>query len=94
LLKTINVTAECIADGEKSRCDRCPIALAVQQAFPDHHLVFVNATSVRVYSPDEWYRADLPDDGVEFVTLFDASEPVGPFTMELDFVDPQTTTED
>jgi hypothetical protein len=89
-MTTINVTAEHIAAGERENCERCPVALAIRDAFP--HLVYIEVApegiSISLRGADIWglkAHVDVAREVQEFIRAFDSGEPVEPFTFELDY---------
>jgi hypothetical protein len=74
----IEVTAEDIAQGERSDCYACPIALAVKRATGKQ----VAACHAHVYVGDD--KGLLSADARSFVTAFDHNEPVSPFSFDLE----------
>jgi len=85
-MTTINVTAEHIENGVRENCERCPVALAIMDAFPGASGIYVES---RVFSISrDGYRRDeikLPREASEFIWDFDASKTVQPFSFELDY---------
>jgi hypothetical protein len=93
--KTIPVTAVHIALGERSDCSRCPIALAVNAAFPGKTCV-VTWSNVYIYPDENAYfsyingeeLARAPEstwshDGSDFISLFDEGFTVEPQEVTL-----------
>ena len=78
---TIDVTQEDIDQGERDKCRRCPIALAMKRVFPGKVSL--------VYGTVAWVDldryADLPDEAQQFIMYFDEGEPVEPFSFSLGF---------
>jgi hypothetical protein len=79
---TINVTQHDINHGERDKCKRCPIALAMQRTFP--------LLGSSVYTTDVWLSGHgfimLPPEARYFIGRFDAEdrENIHPFSFELD----------
>lgn len=76
----IKVTTDDILYGQRGYAVGCPVALAMHR-----HTVLQGAavTSINVWSPATGY-VDLPESVAEFIRRFDNSEPVFPFTFDLD----------
>jgi DNA gyrase inhibitor GyrI len=76
----INVCQEHINRGERKRCDRCPIALAVKDKLESKD-INVNAMGIFVglYCQFKWH---LPKSAQKFIKRFDAGGHVKPFTFE------------
>ncbi len=75
---TIEVTADDIANGIKSSCTGCPIALATKRAIIDpFQYVAVEDNCMSVGRTD--YR--LPKVAADFVADFDADQSVKPFVF-------------
>lgn len=80
---TVQITADHIAAGVATKCERCPAALALTEAtgvqwYVDRYYAFpVN----HVHDRERWWR--LPDELVCFIARFDTGEPVEPMAFEL-----------
>ena len=89
--RTVNVTAEDIANGKAKDCSKCPVAIAAQRTFPELYAVEVFAHEIRAFDPP----LDRPNycfhpttqehtDEVEaFVHAFDEKQWVQPFSFDL-----------
>ena len=79
---TIHVTQQDIDLGQRDKCKRCPIALAMQRTFPN--------LDASVYTTDVWLSKHgfivLPHEARRFIYRFDADdrENIRPFSFELD----------
>ncbi len=70
-------------------CNRCPIALALNEQIPSEDGWIVNCLSVRrMWDHEE--RIDLPGNAGEFVKEYDAGRPVEPFAFTITL--PEETT--
>jgi hypothetical protein len=78
----ITVTAQHIAEGVRESCVRCPVALAIADAFPG---VPFWVGSAHFFLEEEEVEIDLPADAKEFISSFDDSRPVEPFSFTLDY---------
>jgi hypothetical protein len=85
----ISVTAEHIARGEPDSCRFCPVALAINGAFPDAGLIAVDGDHVALCDgpslSNNWIELDMPDPARRFIEAFDQGGHVEPFTFELDY---------
>lgn len=96
MLTTIHVTAEDIAAGKQSDCQRCPIALAFKRS-TKHEFVEVGMEGISVYNKpiDELTHKEimaqepisLPDEAKRFISLFDSNELMSPTSFQLDIPD-------
>ena len=65
----------------QSRCDICPIALALQEAYDDPTMYSTMHFGGSEQDPD--LGIDLPGDAVDFVARFDGGHSVDPFSFEV-----------
>lgn len=80
------VTQDDIDNGVPKSARSCPIANALKRTdiSPEGYLVEVAVPDVCVYNDEELVDVyDLPDEAVNFATLFDKGEKVEPFEFEL-----------
>jgi hypothetical protein len=87
-MTTVSVTAGHIAKGQRDSCRRCPVALAINETFPDTELVAVDSAYVtmgRGPLRGGWIELELPDAATRFIEAFDCHDPVEPFTFDLDY---------
>ena len=89
-MTTINVTAEHIARGERENCERCPVALAIRDAFPDLAYIEVAPEGIGIGPPGaDIYgieaHIDVPREVQEFIWDFDDSGRGEPFSFDLDY---------
>jgi hypothetical protein len=83
---TIHVLQEDINDGEREKCKRCPIALAIQRTLDTKFAdVFPHVAYTRKTNGTFWSTAALPDIATAFIFRFDAGQPVEPFSFEVTF---------
>lgn len=76
----VNVTQEDIDLGQHSHCTKCPVALAISRAIKED-LVSV-AYSFCLIGADKY---QLPEEVSSFITHFDLSESVLPFSFEFQY---------
>ena len=79
-MKTITVTLEDIAKGERGSACSCPIALAIKRATNQRCHV---SPTLFCFERD-LYDKPLPRVAGQFVIAFDGNKPVEPFSFELD----------
>lgn len=80
----IDVTGKDIRNGVRKIADSCPIALAVQRAFPDKGIE-VDDQIIGVYAPGESQLFKTPLVAKEFIALFDGGTATPePFSFDLD----------
>lgn len=86
---TVEVTRDRIAAGVPGQCDVCPIALAVMAVVAEGVSVSVGDDTIDLSLPgeDEPHSILTPDDAERFIADFDSSQPVAPFTFDLDIPD-------
>ena len=80
-MTTINITAEHIAKGFARDSGRCPVALAIRDAFPKAGNIAVTGLYIHMGLREH----ELPAEVQHFTWDFDAGRPVEPFTFELDY---------
>lgn len=80
---TVSVTQEHIDHGERMRCNRCPVALAIMDAIPDVSNANVDTLGWAAlhYGGSHFAGMALPPEVTDFVLAFDARRPVSPFTF-------------
>lgn len=81
----IKVTQEHLDAGKAEDCFRCPVALAVYDAFPDATRVLVTGMSVHVTLGQWRYTAQLLSDVTKFICGFDTGNIMKPFEFEMEF---------
>jgi hypothetical protein len=81
---TISVTAEHIAAGEREKCEKCPVALAFLTALPRADRAVVTGFGVSLYRAGVKTRLRLPDAASDFISAFDNSDPVAPFSFDIE----------
>ncbi len=81
----INVTANHIDSGIKCDSGACPVALALQEAFPDKKWIYVDMWKMQIGG----YHTEPPESVSEFIDKFDNpyQDPkwLEPFDFELDY---------
>jgi hypothetical protein len=85
---TINVTARHIAKGKRRDCERCPVALAIRDAFPDLIYARVGPVNIALQRNAGEYLTyfAFPPEVLDFTRHFDfARRKPEPFTFELDY---------
>ncbi len=86
----VTVTAGHLAAGTRQDPERCPIALALHDAFPAASYIAVNGEAITLNTcTDDPFMWDVeitpPPEVAAFVDDFDAWRPVQPFKFELDY---------
>ena len=71
----VNVTQQCINEGEKGNPNNCPVALAIQK---EGLMCSVHPEDVRF---DHYGPVDLPQDSIDWITSFDDGQEVEPFSF-------------
>jgi hypothetical protein len=84
-MTTISVTAEHIAKGRPGDCRFCPVALAVEDAFPGTNCWVARDTLTLYSNGRQRLRVPHPGTVLKFIRAFDSADPVEPFTFELDY---------
>lgn len=79
----IKVTTNCIKDGIPKSGTCCPIALAIDEAFPNKYLC--ENVLYKTAEFKQGIRVDLPRSAQRFIKRFDADKSVKPFNFYLDF---------
>ncbi len=82
---TIHVTQAHINAGVRQECRTCPIALALRGAIahaPEVQVMSGSFVAFGSHGGAEIHR--LPEAAQDFITAFDAGQPVQPFSFELD----------
>lgn len=83
-MTVISVTAEHIAQGLRSSCSRCPVALAIADAFPGAD-VWVGGASFDITFDNRDADVDLPSEAEDFIGRFDEDGFGEPFTFTVDY---------
>ena len=86
---TVIVNQEHIIKGEKATCDKCPIALALNEQHPREIMWCVDPDSASNGSFENEERYLLPAKARDFMTRFDDGEEVKPFSFKLINIEPQ-----
>ena len=91
----IQVKQDHIDRGKREHCQKCPIALAISEAFPGTQVsVFARIRNTIIDDGDFVYRAYvridaigriLPDSVSQFIDDFDFLRPVQPFEFDLNY---------
>jgi hypothetical protein len=83
----VNLCHTDIADGDRARCDSCPVALAVVGAVPGCTDVEVTGRWIAIARGDEHWQARTPAVVAEWMRTFDGHGPlfVQPISFPLDF---------
>lgn len=77
----IKVTKEDIAIGERSSCERCPIATALNRSLLSH--ANVGYDSIKIGNTDGTsYVSTTPQSARSFIAKFDNGKHVKPFSFE------------
>ena len=87
MMTTVAVTAEHIDKGKREDCERCPVALAILDAFPSLYYVRVGPDNIGVQRRENELLTLLavPLDVANFVWDYDdGTSTVYPFTFTLD----------
>ncbi len=82
----IHVTRRHIARGIPRLCLACPVALAIDEAFPQAWRVSVQRLEVHIHFTDSYHRATyrLPLRVQAFIADFDNGDNVKPFSFNLE----------
>ena len=81
---TVTVTEGHITEGVRGSCSHCPVALALDDAFPDATAYANGATFDLWFHAGDAMRFDLPAEAESFILAFDDGDPVEPFTFTVD----------
>jgi hypothetical protein len=89
-MTAVSVTAGHIARGKRQDAERCAIALALHDVFPDAEYIMVSGDGITLQpcTDDAWMaEAEImpPPEVAAFVEAFDDGNDVEPFTFELDY---------
>ena len=73
-------------DRGKPGCYACPIALALTESFEDKLFAVhrYNVTVATRFASDQFKTVMLPKVAADFISVFDAGEPVEPFSFEFE----------
>jgi hypothetical protein len=82
---TISVTAEHIAEGVRCSCSRCPVALAIADAFPGADVWVGGASFDITFEDAEPVFVDLPSEAEDFIGRFDEDGFGEPFSFDVDY---------
>jgi hypothetical protein len=77
---TINVTQDHIDNGKKGTANRCPIALAIKDAFGPAVRVYVSITAYQIGPVKD---RPLPPEAITFIQKYDRGSTVKPFSFEI-----------
>lgn len=77
----IQVTQEHIANGLALNCERCPVALSLQESLPERAKITVDRFFITIEGID--YKT--PSLAADFIAAFDARHQVEPFEFDLDY---------
>lgn len=82
MMVTIDVDEECIKNGQRGRCQSCPIALAVNKRLRDFYRSHVSG-NLAFFGPGVMleYSTGLPEIAVRFIHDFDVNAEVKPFSF-------------
>lgn len=80
ITKEIQVTQEDIAKGVKENAECCPIALALNRAFPECDIADVSESAIVCFDDGSWAEYGSDEIG-SFISAFDAGDPVQPFNF-------------
>jgi hypothetical protein len=83
-MTVITVTAQHIAQGARSNCWRCPIALAVREAFPDTAIA-VSDFYIQMTLDGQQRIIRTPRETALFIRAFDTGVPIEPFSFTVDY---------
>lgn len=86
-MTTINVTQQHIDKGCRIQASNCPIALAIDELLKEPLQAWVCQSNIGIGAEGEErfrYQENTPESAKEFITRFDAGEPVEPFSFDLD----------
>lgn len=74
-----------IQNGVRGNACRCPIARALQRAFPGAPGIWVSTYTQIVFTADEEHYAEtnMPPAAVAFMRAFDDGKPVGPLEFDV-----------
>ena len=84
-MTTITVTAEHMANGLPGDCASCPVALAVEDAFPRATGVAVGHRYISIDDEGGTVCLIIPDDVQDLIHDIDAGDYVEPFTFDMDY---------
>lgn len=81
--KTVTVTVDDIRDGVAINCTQCPVALALQRAYPEAD-ASASPLFLRFYGNREIVAfAITPDEVRKFISRVDSFKDVEPFSFEI-----------
>lgn len=89
--RTVEVTVDDIAKGQRHHCQACPVAIAVKRVFPEVTHVTIYEQEAIAYNPEpnrlnrvsNRTSSHLPVEVTEFIQTFDNKKEVQPFSFSL-----------
>jgi len=84
-MTAVSVTADHLTLGIPGDCGNCPVALAVEDAFPRAVGVSVGDLYISMRHEGRDELLIIPEDARALIADIDAERPVEPFTFELDY---------
>jgi hypothetical protein len=84
----LEVTQQDIDRGKRGECDKCAVALALSRQLPQYEPSVGNLSGITLYDKESRlpiYECDNTKKIQEFISKFDAGEPVKPDTFSLFF---------
>jgi hypothetical protein len=84
-MTAINVTEAHLTEGVRSSCSRCPVALAIADAFPGADVWVGGASFDITFENGEPVDVDLPSEAEDFIGRFDEDGYGEPFTFTVDY---------
>ena len=84
-MTAVSVTAEHMANGFPGDCTSCPVALAVEDAFPQATGVTVGHRYISIDDGGQTVCLIIADDVQDLIHDIDAGDYVEPFSFDLDY---------
>jgi len=84
-MTTVSVTAGHLSLGIPGDCGKCPVALAIEDAFPHAIGVSVGDRYISMCSEGAPELLIIPESVRALIADIDTGTPVDPFTFELDY---------
>ena len=84
-MTTINVTSQHLTRGIPGDCNTCPVALAIEDAFPNAASVTVGGQYLSFQDGGRVVVLNIPETGRIAIGAIDRGELLEPFTFELDY---------